>query len=99
MRIEWRLVPALRCECKVTKDYFDLNEEELRRAVLAYLAEHPRAMDTLEGISAWWVRRHQIRVGVERVSRVLLELTRRGVLEEVESGEHRYYRLKSPDKG
>ena len=83
----------------MTKDPIDLNEEDLRRAVLAYLAEHPRAMDTLEGIAAWWVRRHVIRVGVERVSRVLHELTQRGVLEEVESGEHRYYRLKSPGSG
>jgi len=96
MQLDRQLVSPLLCKCKVTKRYIDLNEEELRRAVLAYLAEHPRAMDTLEGIADWWVRRHQVRVGVERVSRVLLELTQRGVLEEVKAGDHRFYRLKSP---
>lgn len=74
-----------------------LGEPEIERAVLAYLAECPNAMDTFEGIAFWWIRLQQIRFEMEALTRVLDRLTDRGVLERMESRseERTLYRLKS----
>lgn len=71
----------------------DLRELVLRELVLRYLAEHPGAMDTLDGIAEWWVMREQLRVDLQRLSRVLDDLTRQGILEETSLGAERAYRL------
>jgi hypothetical protein len=70
------------------------HEDELTSAVLRYLAENPRAMDTLEGIAEWWIARQQIRVEVTTLARVLRRLAERGVLEVTGSGEYTRYSLK-----
>jgi len=72
----------------------DLRELVLRELVLRYLAENPGAMDTLEGIAEWWVMREQLRVDLQRLSRVLDDLTRQGILEETGLGSDRVYRLR-----
>ena len=64
--------------------------------LLSYLREHPRSMDSLEGIAGWWLPRHHIRTGVERVARCLVTLTEGGFLEEVSDGDRRLYRVR-PD--
>lgn len=71
------------------------DEEELTQAILEYLAKHPHAMDTLEGIAEWWLIRHHIRVSVATLARALQRLTESGVLEELGSGDHRRYRRKA----
>lgn len=70
------------------------NDEEVAQAILAYLAERPRAMDTAEGIAQWWIMRQQIRVTASTVTCVLRRLAERGLLEEFGEGEQRRYRLK-----
>jgi DNA-binding IclR family transcriptional regulator len=70
------------------------HEEELASAVLRYLAENPRAMDTLEGIAEWWIARQQIRVEVTTLARVLRRLTECGLLEVTGRGEYARYSLK-----
>ena len=57
------------------------SDEEVDRAVLAYLEEHPSAADTLEGITAWWLEQRRIRYGVEIVSGALERLIRSGAIE------------------
>lgn len=69
-------------------------DEEVAQDILGYLAEHPQAMDTAEGIAEWWIMRQQIRVNVTRLTRVLRGMTERGQLEEIGTGEQRRYRLK-----
>lgn len=69
-------------------------DEEVAQAVLRYLAEHPEAMDTLDGIAEWWLMRQQVRVSVTTLARVLRRLTESGVLEETGTGQSRRYRLK-----
>jgi hypothetical protein len=64
---------------------------------LAYLAEHPDAMDTLEGIAEWWVLRQQVRVELDSLNRALLRLTAEGVLEAEGKGELARYHLKKSD--
>lgn len=71
-------------------------DPELERAIRFYLAEHPEAMDTTEGIAEWWLMRQRIRVDLEAVVRVLSRLTGEGVLERIGEGEFARYRLKAP---
>ena len=71
-----------------------MNDKEAAQAILAYLAEHPQAMDSVEGIAQWWLMRQQIRVNVMKLTQVLGELTERGLVEEIGEGEQRRYRLK-----
>jgi hypothetical protein len=70
------------------------HELVLARRVLDYLAEHPQAMDTVEGIAEWWVMREQVRVDVRLLERVLTRLTEQGLLEEIRSGAEVRFSLK-----
>lgn len=72
-----------------------LHEEELTKAIITYLAEHPRASDTLGGIAEWWVMRQQIRVEIRALSRVLRRLTKRGLLATIGEGDKALYHLKA----
>jgi hypothetical protein len=74
-------------------------EEELAEAILAYLAEHPRAMDTLKGIAEWWLLRRQVSVEVLRVDRALRNLTDCGLLEKVGTGHSCLYRARAGGPG
>jgi hypothetical protein len=58
-------------------------EDDVDRAVLAYLELHPSAADTLEGITAWWLEQRRIREGVEIVSGALERLIKCGAIEKV----------------
>jgi hypothetical protein len=73
----------------------ELPESELEEAIRLYLAEHPEAMDTTEGIAEWWLTRQRIRVDLEALMRVLSRLTGEGVLEQIGQGDLARYRLKS----
>jgi Fe2+ or Zn2+ uptake regulation protein len=67
-------------------------EEDIRRAILEYLAEHPQAMDTLEGIAAWWLMRQQVRTEVSTLRKAVERLVAEGLLEEVDPGQNAHYR-------
>lgn len=75
----------------------DDRDSDVRDAVLAYLHEHPRAMDSLEGIAQWWLVRQRVRIGVELVARALADLEDRGLLERLGENAHAMYRLRTPD--
>jgi len=79
----------------VNNEGVSADEDGVAEAILGYIAEHPHAMDTVEGIAEWWLTRQAIRVNVVLLTRVLHRLTERGLLEEIGSGEHRRYRLKT----
>jgi hypothetical protein len=67
-------------------------EAETKNAIEAYIAVHPQAMDTLEGIIEWWLTGQ--RAESEIVVRVLEQLVRQGLLEDVVTGHRKLYRLK-----
>jgi Fe2+ or Zn2+ uptake regulation protein len=69
-------------------------DDAMRAALLGYLSEHPRAMDSLEGVVDWWLPRHAIRISVERVARTLEALAREGLLERIQDGKRVRYRLR-----
>jgi len=49
-------------------------EEKLRRGILDYLARHPRAMDSIEGIVEWWLLEQRIVDTLRDVEKVLADL-------------------------
>lgn len=71
------------------------SEAPLTKVILAYLAEHPQASDTLEGITEWWLMREQVRVEVSKLKRTLRHLMAQGLLEKVGAGEQSRYRLRA----
>lgn len=77
----------------------DAREDALCGALLEYLREHPRAMETIEGIAEWWIPRQQVRVELASLHRALERLERIGRIECVGAGENRLYRLRRPDGG
>jgi hypothetical protein len=74
-------------------------QEDLARCVLAYLAEHPQATDTLDGIAEWWVMREQVRIDVNLLEQVLHSLTEQGLLEEIHGGAQVRFSLKKRSAG
>lgn len=62
--------------------------------VLAYLADHPAAQDSLEGIVQWWLLERYIADETKKVQEAVLELTARGLLLERRNGSsHLHYRI------
>jgi hypothetical protein len=68
-------------------------EEELCDAIAGYLARHPDAADTLQGIAEWWLPMQRIEAEVEQVTRAVELLVARGLLQGVGTGPSRRYRL------
>lgn len=48
---------------------------QVSNSILAYLAKHPDAQDTVEGITDWWLLQRRIEVESSLVQQALLELT------------------------
>jgi len=74
-------------------------DAELEAAVRRYLAEHPEAMDTTEGIADWWLMRERTRVDLEALVRTLGRLSDQGVLKKIGTGDRARYRLNNNDAG
>jgi hypothetical protein len=71
-----------------------LQKSETAHEILAYLAAHPEAQDTLEGIVQWWLLEQKIRSQTARVKEALAELvTRKLVLECPGNDARNHYRL------
>ena len=62
--------------------------------ILSYLADHPDAEDTLDGIVEWWLMRQRIRQETARVKHALSELVSEGfVIERRAAGSLARYRV------
>ena len=73
------------------------HEKEMTEAILEYLAEHPRASDTLEGIAEWWIMRQLVRVEIKTLQKVLRQLMKSGLLEKIGEGNEAIYHLKAKE--
>lgn len=71
-----------------------LDEDDIKRAILQYLAEHPHGADTVAGVAGWWLARHRARVVAETVERVLEKLVADEVLGVSEESGRRVYFLR-----
>ena len=57
-----------------------MKDSEFAREILAYLAEHPDAQDTVEGITQWWLVEQEIKYQIAKVKEALSELVRNGFI-------------------
>lgn len=65
--------------------------------ILAYLAEHPDARDTLEGIVQWWLLEQEIKKRAAEVKAALDDLVLEGlVIEERGADAQTHYLLNRP---
>jgi DNA-binding IscR family transcriptional regulator len=55
-------------------------KSQVSNSILAYLAKHPDAQDTVEGITDWWLLQRRIEVESSLVQQALLELTQNGLI-------------------
>lgn len=53
---------------------------KVSREILKYLAKHPDAQDTLEGICEWWLLKEQAQRGFKRVIDALELLASEGLI-------------------
>lgn len=53
---------------------------EQRKSILRYLAEHPHAADTLEGVVVWWLSRQRFNDTRAAIEQVLEELVVEGLV-------------------
>jgi phage tail sheath protein FI len=68
------------------------DQKEIASEILAYLAEHSDASDTLEGILQWWLFERKIKSSKEIVNAALAELLQRGLVAEKTGPEGPRYR-------
>lgn len=69
-------------------------QSELPRQILGYLARHPDAQDSLEGILQWWLLEQQIMHWESQVRETLDELVAQELLIEHVGGDGRtHYRI------
>jgi hypothetical protein len=74
--------------------YTSNQKRDIAREILSYLAEHPEAQDTLEGIAEWWLLERKIQYQARLIQGVVSELVDKGlVLECKQQDEGTHYRL------
>lgn len=67
---------------------------DIAHEILAYLLDHPKARDTIDGIVDWWLLEQEIKWQKEMVKEVLEELVGRGMVLEYKGEDSRiHYRL------
>jgi hypothetical protein len=70
------------------------SKSQIAREILAYLADHPDAQDTLDGIVQWWLLERKIDKQLKIVKQALTSLKKQGRIEEYTSSDLRtVYRL------
>lgn len=61
-------------------DQIENDEGEQRATIMRYLAERPRAADTVEGVINWWMYRQRYLDTREAIEKILEELVLEGYL-------------------
>jgi len=70
------------------------DKSQIGNEILAYLGDHPKAQDTLEGIVEWWLLEREIRFETTRVKEALSDLVARGLIfEKKGSNSQIHYRV------
>ena len=64
--------------------------------ILDYLARHPDAQDTIDGILHWWVLDACVRKWAPKISETVAQLVERGFLEQSQSADGKIFYHVSP---
>jgi hypothetical protein len=73
---------------------------DVAQQILAYLTAHPKAQDTIEGITQWWLLEQDIKRSMAHVRAALVELiARKLVVEETGPDGRVRYRVDRPEDG
>jgi hypothetical protein len=59
--------------------------------ILDYLARHPEAQDTIDGILHWWVLEACIRKWAPKIAETVAQLVERGFLEQSQSADGKIF--------
>ncbi len=73
----------------------DAPADSLADLIVGYLRDRPGAMDSFRGIAEWWLMRQQLRVELDRLRTVLMQLRQDGILEAEGVGPEQRYWLKA----
>ena len=69
--------------------------ESVEKMILAYLEQHPDAVDTIEGITSFWMQRQNAEIAIAKVSHTLKKLAKKGRIKVFQSLDGTiYYKLK-----
>jgi hypothetical protein len=74
-------------------------KDEISREILNYLADHPEASDTFDGIVQWWLLERKICQTVQNVRNALEDLVARGLLTEQSRSDKPVYRINAARNG
>jgi len=78
----------------VKRDLLITNKSQIVNEILAYLVDHPKARDTLEGIVDWWLLERAIKFQEAQVKKALAELVAGGlILEKKGSNSQIHYQV------
>ena len=66
----------------IKRDLFKTDNSEIASEILKYLADHPNATDTLNGVVQWWFPERTIRFQLDQVKQALDELVAKGMVTE-----------------
>ena len=78
----------------VNRDLLITDKSLISNEILAYLVDHPRAQDTLEGIVEWWLLERQIKFQTARVKEALINLVAKGLILEKKGPDSKiHYRI------
>ena len=66
------------------RDQLITDVSQIGNEILAYLAEHPKAQDTLAGIVEWWLLERTIKFQRIQVKKALAKLVAKGFVIEYE---------------
>ncbi|MBT8366583.1 MAG: hypothetical protein KJP23_17980 [Deltaproteobacteria bacterium] len=76
------------------RDLLITDKSQIGNEILAYLVDHPKAQDTLEGIVEWWLLERAIKFHEAQVKKALAELVAKGlVIEQKRKDSKIFYRL------
>ena len=75
-------------------------KETVEKLILSYLERNPDAVDTVEGITKFWMQKENAGIAITKVSRTLDKLVKKGRIKAFQSADGRlYFKLKKDQAG
>jgi len=75
-------------------------KETVEKLILSYLERNPDAVDTVEGITKFWMQKENVGIAIAKVSRTLDKLVKKGHIKAFQGLDGTlYYKLKKDRSG